>query len=243
MKSNKYTPKRPNPKQLNTPLVETKFEAGNPVAKREMPIWLKDLVNLLIFFVAVLSIAWLINRFVFQSFNVVGPSMEPTLDGEITHDRLIVNRLPVSLAAIQGKQYMPSRGDIIVFKNPTHDGTMQSDEYIVKRVVGLPGERIAIKKCVLKVYNENHPKGYNPYPDFRNIPKLDGDINTCVSGDGTNVRVPAGHLFVVGDHRIGNYSMDSRDGNNRASLGTIPIGDVIGPVTMRIWPFSKFKVY
>jgi len=48
---------------------------------------------------------------------------------------------------------------------------------------------------------------------------------------------------VVGAHRVGNYSMDSRNGGGRASLGTIPLDDIIGPVSLRIWPLDKLKIF
>jgi hypothetical protein len=71
----------------------------------------------------------------------------------------------------------------------------------------------------------------------------DAEINTCVDGAGTNVTVPDGQIFVVGDHRVSNYSMDSRDGSGRASLGTIPLDDIVGPVAMRIWPIDQLKAF
>jgi signal peptidase I len=76
---------------------------------------LKDLLGILGFILAVIIGAALINQFLFRSFSVSGPSMEPTL---YTGDRLIVNRVPVSFAQLQGKSYVPDRGQVIVFKNP-----------------------------------------------------------------------------------------------------------------------------
>lgn len=231
-------------KGLNTPLVKSEYERPNPVGRKEAPGWFKDIVSLLTFVAVVLVGAWLINHFIFQSFNVVGPSMEPTLEGEDTSDRLIVNRLPVTAAAIAGKQYMPDRGQIIVFKNPLHGSTMSnSDEYIVKRVIGLPGERVTVNNCQLLVYNDAHPGGYDPYPTFATLANNDKEVNTCVDGEGTDVTVPQGQIFVTGDHRVNNYSMDSRNGGGRASLGTIPLSDIVGPVTMRIWPLDKMKLF
>lgn len=228
---------------LDTRLAQSRYERPDPVGKRELPMWFRDLVNLLIFIVCVLVGVVLINHFVFQSFNVVGPSMEPTLEGEGSSDRLIVNRLPVTAAALAGKQYMPARGDIIVFKNPQTDGTNETDDYIVKRVIAFAGERVTVDDCTLKVYNQTHPNGYNPYPTFKNLSPDDPKVNTCVDGDGTDVTVPTGRIFVVGDHRVGNYSMDSRDGDGRASLGTIPLDDIVGPVAARIFPLKDAKLF
>lgn len=225
----------------NTPLTRTPIETPRPTARHATP-WLRDIVGLAVFVAVIIIGAWLINLLVFRSFNVLGPSMEPTLEGEGSSDRLIVNILPVTGAHLTGKAYVPSRGQIIVFRNPNFQPG-GADEYIVKRVVGLPGERVTVDGCVLKVYNKDHPDGFNPYPDFKNFASNDGDINTCVDGGGTDVTVPDDAIFVVGDHRVGNYSMDSRNGGGRASLGTIPLDDIIGPVSLRIWPLDKLKIF
>lgn len=223
--------------------VQASYEQPNPVGRKGMPIWLHDTISLIIFVIVILLGTVLINNYVFQSFNVVGPSMEPTLEGEGSSDRLIVNRLPVTSAHIAGKAYTPARGEIIVFKNPKHDPSIGQDEYIVKRVIGLPGERVTVNNCTLLVHNSEHPEGFNPYPDFRTLASNDKAVNTCVDGDGTDVTVPDGEIFVTGDHRVGNYSMDSRDGSGRATLGTIPLEDIVGPVAMRIWPLNNFKMF
>jgi signal peptidase I len=172
----------------------------------------------------------LINTFIFRSYNVVGPSMETTL---YTGDRLIVNRVPVTLASIQGKSYQPQRGQIIVFKNPRYT-LGADDEYIVKRVIGLPGERVTIKDGHYIVYNDQHPEGFDP--DQYNH----GEPGSPTSGTADTV-VPEGELFVSGDHRVGNFSFDSRNGAE--GMGTIPLYDVVGPVSMRIFPFTKIRFF
>lgn len=241
----KGSEKRASSITADTPLEFSPYEKPNPIGRKNIPSWIRDAAGIMGFIAAVLLGAWLINRFLFQSFNVVGPSMEPTLEGEHgTHDRLIVNRLPVTIARIQGQYYSPVRGEIIVFKNPLHDkSTVGSDEYIVKRVIATAGERVTVDNCKLTVYNSAHPNGYDPYPTFTNLGEHDNTINDCVSGSGTDVTVPKDHVFVVGDHRAGNYSMDSRDGEGRSSLGTIHTKDVVGPAVARIWPLNKFTTF
>lgn len=188
---------------------------------------LKDLFSLAVFVVCVLIGTLLINSFVFRSYNVVGPSMEKTL---YTGDRLIVNRLPVTWAALQGKSYVPERGQVIVFKNPRfHQGV--EDEYIVKRVIAFPGERVVLKDGKYTVFNAQHIAGFNP-DDMNN-----GEPGSPTTGE-VDTTVPEGELFVSGDHREGNYSFDSRNG-----LGTIPFFDVIGPVQYRIFPFNKIRPF
>lgn len=194
---------------------------------RKFPL-LRDAFNLLMFVALVIAGTSFINAYVFRTFSVVGPSMEHTL---ITGDRLIVNRLVVTMAEIQNKSYIPDRCQVIVFKNPQY-ATMQRDENIVKRVIAFPGERISLIDGKYTVYNNEHPQGFNPDDCADNEPQspTDGTVN--------NLTVPDGEIFVSGDNRIGNYSFDSRNG-----LGTVPLYDVIGPVVFRIYPLDKFRSF
>ena len=189
--------------------------------------FLKDALGITIFIACVLIGTLLINAFVFRSFSVVGPSMEKTL---YTNDRLIVNRLPVTWAQLQNIIYTPERGQIIVFKNPQFANGM-GDEFIVKRVIAYPGERVVLKNGHYTIYNNEHPKGFNP-DDTNN-----GEPGSPTSGAYDKI-VPTGELFVSGDHRQDSYSYDSRNG-----LGTIPLYDVVGPVSVRIFPFDKIRMF
>ena len=191
---------------------------------------LKDIFSLIIFVICVVIGTLLINTFVFRSYNVVGPSMETTL---YTGDRLIVNRLPVTWSTVQNKTYTPERGQVIVFKNPRYTFGAD-DEYIVKRVIGLPGERVTLQNGQYVVYNDQHPEGFKP-DDFNN-----GEPGSPTSGTADEL-VPEDEIFVSGDHREGNYSFDSRNGNE--GMGTIPLYDVVGPVSMRIFPFNKIRTF
>lgn len=190
--------------------------------------FIKDAISIGIFILCVLIGTLLINSFVFRSFSVIGPSMETTL---YTNDRLIVNRVPVTIAQLENKTYIPDRGQIIVFKNPLYSAGM-TDEYIVKRVIAFPGEHVTIKDGHYVVYNSTHPNGFNP--DDTNH----GEPGSPTSGTADEV-VPDGELFVSGDHRQGSFSLDSRNGAN--GLGTIPFYDVVGPVSLRIYPFDKIR--
>lgn len=189
--------------------------------------WLKDAAGLLLFGLAVLIGTILINTYIFRSFNVEGPSMERTL---LTGDRLIVDRIPVTWAQLQNKEYIPSRGQVIVFKNPLFTAG-NPDEFIVKRVIAFAGERVVLKDGKYTVYNAEHPEGFNP--DDANH----GEPGSPTTGS-VDVTVPDGTLFVSGDHRQGNYSYDSRNG-----LGYIPLYDVVGPVSMRIFPFTGIRTF
>lgn len=188
---------------------------------------LRDILGVIVFVLAVIIGAWLINMFLFRSFSVSGPSMESTL---YTNDRLIVNRLPVTWAHIQGKAYEPKRGQVIVFKNPQYRPGME-DEYIVKRVIGLPGEHVVLKDGKYTVYNNANPQGFDPdaLTEVPDEAHTDGEVDRVIPDD---------QLFVSGDHRQDGYSYDSRNG-----MGTIPFSDVVGPVGLRIYPFNKIRTF
>lgn len=188
----------------------------------------KDGLNFLIFVTLVLVGTLFINTFIFRTFNVVGPSMEPTM---VTGDRLIVNRVPVTLAQLKNESYLPDRNQIIVFKNPQYVVGGQ-DEFIVKRVIAFPGERVTVKNGVMTVFNEEHPEGFIPDETVTH-----GKPGSPTSGEIDTV-VAEGTLFVAGDHREGEYSFDSRSG-----LGNIPLFDVIGPVAIRIWPITNIDTF
>jgi len=194
---------------------------------KRFPI-LKDILNLVIFIGLVILGTTIINNFIFRTYNVQGPSMENTLH---TSDRLIVNRIPVTIARLQNKQYTPERCQIIVFKNPRYS-IMQKDEFIVKRVVAFGGESISLKNGIYTVVSEEKPNGFNPDDCANTEPKN----NT--NGEIQNYIIPKDELFVSGDNRVENFSYDSRNG-----LGTIPISDVIGPVTTRIFPFNQIRTF
>lgn len=189
--------------------------------------FLKDILGIIVFIICVTAGTIFINTFIFRSFNVEGPSMETTL---FTGDRLIVSRLPVTWAQLQNKSYIPERGQIIVFKNPRFVAGM-GEEYIVKRVIAFEGERVKIVDGHFMVYNDEHPEGFNP--DDENH----GEPGSPTSGEYNGV-VPDGTIFVSGDHRQDNYSYDSRNG-----LGTVPYYDIVGPVSIRIFPFTSMRFF
>lgn len=189
--------------------------------------FMKDALGIGVFIVCVIIGTILINTFIFRSYHVVGPSMETTM---YTGDRLVVDRLAVTWSQLLNKSYVPERGQVIVFKNP-HFSRGIEDEYIVKRVIGLPGERVVLKDGMYMVYNKENPGGFNP-DEFNK-----GEPGAITSGE-VDTTVPEGEIFVSGDHRAGNFSYDSRNG-----LGTIPLYDVIGPVSFRIFPFNKIRSF
>lgn len=199
----------------------------------------KDILSLAAFVAVVVVGTVLLNAFVFRAYNVVGSSMENTLHD---NDRIIVNRLPVSWAHFWGEEYVPERGDIIIFANGDASGPLtceapagQSDQYIVKRVIAFPGEQVVVKDGVLTVYNDENPDGFSPDEDTR-VSENDGP-KEYTSGE-VDMVVPEGEIFVSGDNREGAHSFDSRSG-----LGTIPYCRIIGPAIARMYPFDKVRLF
>lgn len=188
----------------------------------------RDIANLIFFVASVICGTLLINAFVFRSYSIVGRSMENTL---YQNDRVIVNRLPVTWAQIKNTPYVPKRGDVIVFENPQH-ASRQQDRYLIKRVVGLPGDRVNLKDNKITIFNKDHPEGFDPNKDLKD------PMSTEVSGEVNDVEVQDSHLFVIGDHREGSHSYDSRNG-----LGQVPFHTVVGPVSMRLFPLTNFRFF
>ena len=148
-------------------------------------------------FAALLSLV--IITFVVQAFYIPSGSMEPTL---MIDDRILVAKFLYRFEPVH-------RGDVIVFRYPLNP---QRD--FVKRVIGLPGDRVQLKDGVVSV--EGKPiseKGYTIKPDFGNYGP---------------VTVPARDFFVLGDNR--NNSEDSR------FFGYVPRGNIIGKAVFIYWP-------
>lgn len=156
--------------------------------------------------IGALILALFIMTFVGRAFTVEGPSMLPTLH---SGERVVVERVTYLFRE-------PHRGEVIVFRYP-----LNPREYFVKRVVGLPGDRVAIKDGYLWVNGRRVEEDYVNARALRNFPE---------------VEVPEGHYFVMGDNR--NNSEDSRD----PRVGFIPRELVVGRAIWRYWPVERITV-
>jgi len=170
-----------------------------------------------------IGLVLILHFFVFSAFHVVGTSMLPTLHNS---DYLIVSEVDRSLAHLQHKDYIPARGQIIIFHYPK-----QPSLDFVKRVIALPGERVVVANCTVTVYNNQHPNGFNPDANPQHL--TDG---SCTE-DTIDETVPASNIFVLGDNRTPGGSSDSRE------WGFLPSYDIIGNAVLRLYPFSDLRLF
>ena len=199
---------------------------------------LKDLpggqiTELIVIVATALIIALAVQWLLIKPYRIPSGSMEPTLD---VGQRVLVNRLSHRLGS------NPAVGDVITFHPPAGadelpprcgagraDGQPcprptpeQSDQTFIKRVVGVGGDRIAVRDGhVIR----NGRATREPF------------INPCAGGQGCDMPrpfvVPSGYVFVMGDNRGG--SLDSR------ALGPIDEGDLVGRAFVVFWPKSDWQ--
>ena len=172
--------------------------------------WLtiKEFIKDSIKFILVVFVLMFLMVYVVSITQVVGNSMSPTLEnGEV----LILNKAKYRFSEVK-------RGDIIAF-------TYEDTKYLIKRVIGLPGDYVSIKDNKVyingKYYKENYLKDIDT-PNF----------------ELTNLgytKVPENMYFVLGDNR--DNSLDSR------KIGLVNKTDIIGEIAIRFWPINKFKIF
>ncbi len=168
---------------------------------RDVKEFIKDFIKIAILVI----IVFFVYFFIVGMQQVVGSSMNNTL---VNEDFVIVDKISYKIGSIK-------RFDIISFY---YDET----KYLIKRVIGLPGEHIAYKDNQLYVNGEL-------VSDKRDFVTEDFDLKEI----GYDV-IPNGYYFVLGDNR--EDSLDSRD------IGLVKEEEIIGKAIIRIWPLNKFKI-
>lgn len=159
-----------------------------------------------------LVVVFLVRYFLIQPFYVKGSSMEPNF---YEKDYLIIDEISYRFSE-------PQRGDIVVFKLKNDE----YNEYLIKRVIGLPGETVIIKDNKVTIKNSDNPEGYVLNESY--LPE-----GTETLGEVTET-VPENSYFVLGDNR--NVSYDSR------YFGSINRSAIIGKTLLRGWPINKFGI-
>lgn len=148
------------------------------------------------------------RQFLIKPFYVRGASMEPNF-----HDfeYLVIDELSFRFRE-------PKRGEVIVFHNPSNKA-----EFFIKRIIGLPGDKVQIKNNEITIYDAEHPEGFT-IDEFYLGPSIvtTGRYVTTVGAD---------EYYVMGDNRPASH--DSR------AFGPIVASSVVGRIWFRAWPPSR----
>ncbi|WP_066519764.1 signal peptidase I [Curtobacterium ammoniigenes] len=205
--------------------------------------------DLFIIVLAALLVSFLVKTFLVRSFWIPSGSMENTLQ---VNDRVVVDELVPNVIPVH-------RGDIIVFTDPggwlagenlpnvqpTSDlgrafewlltqvglGTADSDNHLIKRVIGLPGDHVS---CC----NDLGQMSVNGVPLAEPYITLPSG-KSAASGTSFSVTVPANSLWVMGDNRYD--SKDSRYNRTTPSKGFVPMSDVVGRAFVISWPADRWR--
>ena len=154
----------------------------------------------------------LVRYFLFKPFYVKGQSMESTF---FEKEYLIIDELSYRLRP-------PERGEVIVFRSP-----VTPEDFYLKRVVGLPGERVKISDHKIIIFNEEHPQGVILEENYLDQGKITDGLNTWT--------LETDEYFVLGDNR--EASFDSR------RFGPIKKSAMVGRAFFRGYPFSRITKF
>lgn len=161
---------------------------------------IKDILKEIIPYVIVIVLVLVVKTYVVSPIKVNGSSMDDTLNDS---DIMILDEISYRFSEIE-------RFDIVVLK--------YDDEYLIKRVIGLPGEKIKYENNILYV----------------NGKKVKENFSHAYTEDFDEVKIPEGKYFVLGDNRVN--STDSR------ILGFFDKSEIKGKTSLTIFPFSRFGI-
>jgi len=162
--------------------------------------------------IVAVATVFVIRTFLIQPFLVSGASMDPTFS---TGNYLIIDEVTYQFRE-------PKRGEVIVFKYPNNLST-----YYIKRIIGLPGEKVVIQQGKVAIFNQEFPNGLALQEDYLLPGRLtSGNLTKILSNT---------EYFVLGDNR--NYSYDSR------SWGPLDEKYIIGIARLRLLPINKAQAF
>src|SRR5450432_4274827 len=171
--------------------------SAHQLLRHEIRVWTRDLL-------IAIGLALVIIVFLYQPVKVEGTSMAPLLSDQ---ERIFINKFVYRFESIH-------RGDVVVFWYP-----LDRSKSFIKRVIGLPGESVEIRRGVLYLNGQLVPEPYVP-PQYEDV------------SDYGPVRVPKDSYFVMGDHRIS--SNDSR------VFGPVASRFIYGRAVFAYWPVDHF---
>ncbi|MGK0554636.1 signal peptidase I [Macrococcus capreoli] len=180
----------------------------------------KELREWIVSIAIAVALVLVVRSFFFVQYQVSGDSMVPTFENK---DRLVINKMATWSNGL-------NRGDVIVFH-------ANKDKDYIKRLVGLPGDKVEYKNDTLYIngtaVEENYLKSNKALAPNGKLTE-DFSVKTLSHSDGKDT-IPKGKYLVLGDNRA--ISLDSR----RPELGLIESKNVVGKVALRFWPFSSFE--
>lgn len=170
-------------------------------------------------------VVFVINTFIFQAYYVSGNSMNP---GYHDGDYVLANKIPTTARNISGffgkkPNLDVKRGDVLIF-HPPYDESI----FYIKRVIGLPGDRVVLKDGKFTIYNSQYPNGLQ-----LKEPYIDPAYKTQFEVDEV---VLDGNLFMVGDNRSPGGSYDSRE------WGQLNQDKILGSVFFRLLPINDLGI-
>jgi signal peptidase I len=177
--------------------------------KRKKESGLRNAVEWVVIIGGAFLVAFVVKTFLIQAFFIPSGSMLPTLHED---DRVLVNKLSYDLHDVH-------RGDLVVFERPENEAAGQIKD-LIKRVVGLPGERIESRDGAVYIDGDLLEEPY----------LADGAETTGLEPQ----TVPEGHVFVMGDNR--GDSMDSR------VFHAIDEDLIVGRAFVRVWPLPDLSL-
>lgn len=211
--------------------------------KRGWVVFLRDVVVIILIAVVV---SFLVKTFLVRSFYIPSGSMEDTL---LINDRILVDEITPRFGGYE-------RGDIVVFQDPggwlppsaesarapiveagewvlslVGLAAPDSDDHLVKRIIGLPGDHVVCCNAAGQVTVNDVPVDES---DYIEIPSADA----AASGDPFDIVVPEGSLWVLGDNRY--RSKDSRYNTDQPGKGFVPLDNVVGRAFVVTWPLDRF---
>jgi len=208
--------------------------------------WLTFLRDVLIIVLVAVLVSFLVKSFLVRSFYIPSGSMESTL---MVNDRILVDEITPRFNSYE-------RGDIVVFRDPggwlpvrtdpersflvegldwalslVGLSAPDSDDHLVKRVIGLPGDSVVCCNEIGQITVNGVPIDET---DYLKLPTPDSPA----SSDGFDVIVPENSLWVLGDNRYS--SKDSRYNQDQPGKGFVPKDNVVGRAFLTTWPFDRF---
>lgn len=161
--------------------------------------------------IAVVTV-FLIRNFLIQPFLVSGASMEPNFG---SGNYLIIDEITYRFRE-------PARGEVVVFRYPGNPST-----FYIKRIIGLPGEKVEIRDGTVYIANSDNPEGFALRENY-----LPSGLSTSGSA---SMELYDGDYFVLGDNR--NFSFDSR------TWGKLPRENIIGLARLRLLPITQVSSF